>query len=495
MLKNTSIVWIVVLLFVLSASGVSISSAGTRQYFDKHGNEITEEEYLILTGRKKASAQEKESLPSTVSSEETPSHKADQKESIQEKKYSDEDDSEDVGIDLNIVSETIIRGFERDIVPEGNSLVLPIYEYITIDSGKSKTKGLSFHFQGWGRLDVADSGYFENDIDGALLHMYLQYTQPEDGYSLKLGRQQVFKGVSNESIDGIWAETNFTPFFVFSAYGGLPVGLDEVEGRSGDLIWGGRAANRMLGAYEIGVSYKRMSNNSTTADEIAGVDFFAALPLNAGFNGYSTYNLQTEDWAEHSFDLQFGIQELYFKLVYEQFSYADYFINDKTSSNIFGFLKDTGEILTVMGGDGYWRQLGNIALGGNIKYYNYDIRKDSAMYYAGLLKGYLTDRNEVGGELGYMDGQTPETRYMLTRAYFYWDSPFDFMQTGFLTGDVVYVIYDQDIFGKDRSVFVSLGTGFNLYGDALKLKLSGDYSDDPFFNSDIRGMLVLLYSY
>ena len=94
-----------------------------------------------------------------------------------------------------------------------------------------------------------------------------------------------------------------------------------------------------------------------------------------------------------------------------------------------------------------------------------------------------------------MDGQTQEIRYLLTRAYFFLDSPFNFIQTGFLTGDVVYVGYDEEIFGKDRSVFLSLGTGFNIYRDALQLKISGDYSDDPYFDSDIRGMLVLLYTY
>ena len=92
-----------------------------------------------------------------------------------------------------------------------------------------------------------------------------------------------------------------------------------------------------------------------------------------------------------------------------------------------------------------------------------------------------------------MDGKTPETRYLLARAYFYWDSPFNFMQSGFFTGDAVYVGYDQEIFGKDRSVFCSLGTGFNLYRDMLQLKISGDYSDDPYFDSDIRGTMVLLF--
>ena len=55
--------------------------------------------------------------------------------------------------------------------------------------------------------------------------------------------------------------------------------------------------------------------------------------------------------------------------------------------------------------------------------------------------------------------------------------------------------YDEPVFGKDRSIFVSLGGGMDLYSDYLKLKLSGDYSDDPYFDSDIRGMLVILFIY
>jgi hypothetical protein len=84
---------------------------------------------------------------------------------------------------------------------------------------------------------------------------------------------------------------------------------------------------------------------------------------------------------------------------------------------------------------------------------------------------------------------------LLTRAYFYWDGITKLLREGFLTGDVVYVYYDKAIFGKDRSLFVSLGAGGTIFTDALKLKISGDYSDDPFFDKDIRGMLVIIYNY
>ena len=52
MLKST-IVWIVVLLLVSSVSVVSNSSARTRQYFGKHDNEITDEDYLLLPSSNK----------------------------------------------------------------------------------------------------------------------------------------------------------------------------------------------------------------------------------------------------------------------------------------------------------------------------------------------------------------------------------------------------------------------------------------------------------
>ena len=119
------------------------------------------------------------------------------------------------------------------------------------------------------------------------------------------------------------------------------------------------------------------------------------------------------------------------------------------------------------------------------------VPRTSVMTYRGVDKRIA----EIGGELGYMDGNTAETKYLMTRAYFYWDRPFNFINSGFLSGDAIYVRYEEPVFGKDRSIFFALGGGMDLYKDYLKLKLSGDYSDDPFFDSDIRGMLVILFIY
>ena len=462
--------------------------AQTHRYFDKNGNEISQEQYRQITGRPAAAPKPSAGAPSKTG----PSAATVRQEASEGQETDGDEEAGDFKIPFNLVSETIIRAFERDTVNGADRLVLPIYQYMTADYTDSVHEGLSAHFQGWGRYDAGDGDFFEDDLEGALLNAYLQYARPDEGYTVKLGRQFVFKGISNVSIDGIWGETYVTPYFTASAYGGLPVGFEEVEGRSKDAVMGGRIAHLLNALYEVGVSYKLIQNDGDTVEEFIGADLNASLPGSLRVNGYSTYNLQTENWAEHSYDLYFDLGQNYVRAFYQRISYADYFVDDEINSKIFGFLKDSDEILSVIGGNLDVPQFGVFDFGASVKYYDYDIRPDAAIYAAGLVKATVSGWPEIGGELGYMDGSTPETRYLLGRTYFYWPEPFDVLQGGFFTGDAVYVLYDEAVFGKDRSIFFSLGAGMNVYSDRVQLKLSGDYSDDPYFDSDIRGMLVLL---
>ena len=94
-----------------------------------------------------------------------------------------------------------------------------------------------------------------------------------------------------------------------------------------------------------------------------------------------------------------------------------------------------------------------------------------------------------------MNGDTDETRYLLTRAFFYWNMPSILSRLGFITGDAMYVHYDEEIFGQNYSLWLSLGGGMRFFDDALEVKLSGDWSNDPFFDSDIRGLLKIQYTH
>jgi hypothetical protein len=93
-----------------------------------------------------------------------------------------------------------------------------------------------------------------------------------------------------------------------------------------------------------------------------------------------------------------------------------------------------------------------------------------------------------------MQGDAARNQYQLSRLFFYWDRPVG-LPASFISGDLVYALYDEAIFGTDSSFFASLGAGQRFLKDRLEVKLSGDYSADPNFDSDLRGMLVMNYRF
>lgn len=395
--------------------------------------------------------------------------------------------------DLLFSSETLVRVFERDTAEKEDALVVPAYEYLRLDAGALREKGLSFHLYGWGRADFGEGDFFEDDTAGELLYGYLQYAHPDTGLDLKLGRLYVFEGVADESVDGLRLQTDLTRFFTLSGYGGQPVGLDSTDGRSGDSILGGRLSHHLGAVYDVGVSFKQIDNDNDQQERKLGVDLSLALPFGAGLYGFSARNLETDEWGEHSYELRLRVAELELRPSYQKFRYEDFFRVGAKAASPFGFLRDTGETLEVVGGDAAWLLSPSWELGGKARYYDYDKRGDASDFHALLAIWHGQGLTSAGGELGYMQGDAAENDYLLARAYFYCDQLGRLLPKGFVTGDVVYVDYDQAIFGESDALFLSLGAGRSFLDDSLELKLSGDYSVDPFFDEDLRGMLVARY--
>lgn len=393
--------------------------------------------------------------------------------------------------EVHLVSETILRGFERDTVAQDDALLLPAYEYLRADAGALEEEGLSIHLNGWGRVDFGDDDFYEDDTAGELLYGYLRYACPQTSLDLRLGRLYLFEGVANDSVDGLRLAGDLGRYLSFSAYGGFPVGLDSSNGRSGDSVWGGRFAHRLPGRYEIGASYQRTENDSEDAGEMLGVDLFLAPASGLSLYGYSARNQETGDWAEHSYDLSLRLDALELRPYYHKFRYEAVFGTGTSTPTPFPFLRDSNEILEVVGGDVTWNTARGWEFGARAKAYDYRQRGDSSGFYA-LLLNWRGDGPAAGAEAGLMEGDAAENDYLLGRAYFYWA---DVLPEGFLSGDVVYVDYDKEIYGEGEALFVSLGAGRRFLDDTLELRLSGDYSSDPFFDSDLRGMLVAEYTY
>ena len=392
---------------------------------------------------------------------------------------------------FSLNSDTLLGVFSPN-----SKTAVPGYEYLQVDAGSLKDKGLSFHAYGWGRVDFADSGYYDSQSDGELLYGYLEYANALNNFDLKVGRQYIFEGIGNQSIDGARVAFDLSPYFTVSAYGGQPVALDSTQGRSGDSTFGGRIGNHFGSRYNLGVSYKVVNNNGTEQDQKLGVDLNAVLPFGATLSGFSSYNLRTDGWGEHSYELRFSVADFDFRPFFEHFRYEDYFGTGVASASPFTLLATTDETLTSYGTDILWRKFDNWDIGAKFKGYSYDKgTTDAAYYYGGLLTWHGEGLTQVGGELGRMDGDQDRDRYILTRAYFYYDQLPKALPIKFVTGDLVYAYYDQAIYNENNALFLSLGVGQNFLKNKLQVKLSGDYSSDPYYDSNLRGMLTAKYTF
>lgn len=393
---------------------------------------------------------------------------------------------------VELGSDTILRWYEREGADGDEQTVLPAYEYLRLGYGNLDGDGLSLHLYGWGRYDFGGD-YLKDEETGdraeaELLYGFVEYRRSSYNILARLGRQHVFTGTSNESLDGVRLASDLSPYFSVDLYGGLPVSVEEEQGRDGDRLWGGRLGHTWKTLYAVGLSYKRLDNDGDRTEEVLAVDTFVNLPGPLSVSGLSARSQQEGAWQEHSYRAQAWAGSAELAVTFERIDYDAYFDLAEELKGVFGFLAESGEVVTQWGAEAAWGLTSRLSLEGRFQHFDYREADDTAQYYAGLATLRGDGRTELGVEAGRMHGDREETRYTLGRAYFYWDG-----EPAFLSGDVVYARYDEDILGEDTSVSGSLGTGMRFLDDALEARLSADYSVDPYFDDDLRAMLSLSY--
>ena len=389
--------------------------------------------------------------------------------------------------EFSLASETIFRGFRRNADDSQTHTPMPAYEYLQLNSGDLDKPGMSLHINGWGRLNLADSADERNSA-GELLHAYLQYVPPKQTYLVRAGRQYVFEGVARDSLDGVYGKYLAIPAVTLSAYAGVPVALETGNGRQGDLILGGKATYSRSKYYDAGLSYKLLTDNGNRREETFGADLGLSFPKHISLIGHTTYNLINNTWGEHSYEARIPFGPVKFQPFLQHFSYTSYFNSRGTTGTPFRFLNGTENSLTITGAEAFWypNEAQEYVL--RFKNYDYSTRFKPSQFYSMLATKRWKVLSEAGLEVGRMQGGDMENRYLLTRGYIYWT-----LAPGFITGDLMYVHYDRSIYGKNSSLFASIGVGRAFFDKALSVKMSMDYSKDPYVNEDIRFMVKLDY--
>ncbi len=385
--------------------------------------------------------------------------------------------------ELQLKSSTLIRYFERDVGTEKDQQVVPAYEYLQVDYGPAGSD-LSFHGYGWMRINLGDE-FFEDEAEAELLYGYAEYRPKNQDFALRLGRQYIFEGVANESVDGLWGSVDLHPFFSVSGYAGFPVALEDTDGRQGDGIFGARASVHRLGKFDLGASYKFVANESDRDEEVVGGDLSLFLPGGISVLGYSTWNLVEDEWGEHSYEARFSLWRFELRPLFQYYTSDGFFSDRENSAGPFRAQPFLESDTRIYGAETYFYPSEDYEFAVKYKHYEYDERFGSANFYSGLASYKWNIFSQVGGEVGRMEGDAAENRYLLGRGFFYLN-----LTPAFITGDVVYVAYDENFFGRGESFFASLGAGRGFFRNALKLKLSMDYSSDPNFDDDLRTLLV-----
>ncbi|MFZ2634372.1 MAG: hypothetical protein WA081_20115 [Desulfosalsimonadaceae bacterium] len=388
-------------------------------------------------------------------------------------------------------SETIIRTNERQDAEGKDNRLFPVYEYLTTDYGRPLADGLTFHAHGWGRHDLSGSDVFDDGSDGELLYGYLGYTFAPGGPRVKLGRQSVFTGLMDERIDGLSLQSPFSRWMTLSVYGGAPAVDSTYDDRREQRVYGSRLGFD-LGDAETGLSFQTIQNSDPEDDKKLGVDLYALLPADIIFSGFSSLNLVSSAWAEHSYELQFMVKEINIKPMYQRVQFQDLFDEGSLKSSPFRFLGETDEVLTVAGGDVSWQRQ-PIEIGAQVKNYAYDQKSEANLYSAGFLNWTAEDMSEVSFECGLMNGDAPQNRFILGRTGVKVYAIPLLPEQGHLSGDIIYVNYNEPIYEQKDSITAVLSYSHRFFKNMFEIIISGDYGKGPYYDQDVGASLILVY--
>lgn len=404
--------------------------------------------------------------------------------------------------DVTVDSSTLLGIAQRDISGASKEDLLPATQFLGITADKLADGNLSLHLYGWGRADLADKSFNDDRYSGSLTYGYLQYRFSQAGATVRAGRLFVREGIVNEQIDGISARTDLPMGFGLSAFGGATVHTAHLFGENsdgkGDTLYGGRANYRYKGLLEIGLSGVYESAAPTLVSHTAGDyrrvggDIWIAPVKTVDIIGHSSYNPETQKYAEHSYLLNVKpIQKLILTGEFNRY-------NER--SNLFAWTMFSAALLnpndksSSLGLSASYEVSKNLELAADYKHYNREF--GDADRYGGEARVNFKERTIRGG-LGYhyLDagkgfaiGTNPSASYHELRCYAMHDT-----KSYFAAVDLLGDFFKDKIYNKSSAWEAAASLGYHF---TPALALSGDlsYGRNPQFTEEVKALLRLTYN-
>ncbi len=415
------------------------------------------------------------------------------------------------------VDSTTIMRFQQEAqspVPDsGTRGLAPLTEFLGVDYSSGN---FSVHAYGWGTAQLGDpkpTTDGNETLQGSLNYGYLQYRFDQANARARAGRIFINEGVVNEQVDGASFRTDLPYGFGFSAFGGATVHTINIphansDGK-GDGIAGGRLNYRLAGKLELGLSgvteSKRPVQPTGTptvlqgaygSHRLIGADVWLS-PLNmVQLSGHSSYNTQTDRFAEHSYLLQLTpLKNLVLAGSYDHHRDRDYFYSSALFSGT-DFLKNLSQESRVLGGSATYT-IQKVEISCDFKDYRRDIGE--AERFGGELRGYFAD-NSVRSGFGYHYLRAGSEFAVVpnvpnTSGSFHELRGWAMHETKgyFASLDLIGYLFDKPVENRDSAWEAQGSLGYHLTTD---LALSGDlsYGQNPQYRDDFKGLVRLTYN-
>ena len=387
--------------------------------------------------------------------------------------------------DITLSSRTYLLSYQRENPGGGDRNFFPLYEYLSGDASKLGGKPLSFHFYGWGRLDLGDDTGGDHR-GGDIASAYVQYLHPTGNAEMRLGRFFFTEGTAAEILDGIFLKTRTPVGLGLSVFGGIPVERTISSTETGDSIYGGRLFFARAGFTEIGVTYLKEKGDFQGDDrETVGGDLWVRPFTPVEVTGRVAYNVSTSALASQRYVVRvtpyIGLD---LAVGYEGYKYKDLFQTALHPAFLSPAIDNNDEVQVLFAiVDLKIAERLTLELGGkNIRHDRSD-PGDATRIEAGLRYAYNDLKDVAGLSVAVVSADQDENEYQEYRAFA------TYTPAGWrFSLDALTQRYKEQIGGIKDAYQVVGSAGYQVLP---YLKVSGDvtYTRSPRFTEDYVGLV------